>query len=201
MAINACTPTQPQETDIAETEIVVSPQPTQSFYFEALDGLVETQNEIEVKIIDVGKDAQSVFVDICFTLPDNQKDWFVSFDTKAVATIGSEQKEMTLQKIDLIGFEPFSPFPTLTHRCDRLLFEPISETPTKISLSIESIIGLANKPENCFADDISFDNEIIIGGYSCSSTNNDQSNLPSSNPTVDSENAIMGPWVFDIDVP
>lgn len=181
-------------------EVVVSPQPTQSFYFEPLEGLVKTQNEIEVKVIDVGKDAQSIFVDICFTLPDDKNDWFVSFDTKAIVTIEGEQKEMALQKIDLIGFEPFSPFPTPTHRCDRLLFESITEA-TRIELSIESIIGLTDKPQNCFADDITFDNEIVIGTYSCSNIDGEHSNLPNSSPKTDSVSSIMGPWIFTIEVP
>ena len=61
---------------------------------------MEIQNEIEMKVIDGGKDVQNIFVDICFTLPDNQQDWFVSFDTQAIVTSGSKQIEMALQKTD-----------------------------------------------------------------------------------------------------
>lgn len=208
LVASACTSPQTPPATLSPTNIPTAsqvdsePQPTQSFYFEPLDGLVETQNEIEVKVIDAGKDAQSVFVDICFSLPDNQKDWFVSFETSAVAKSNAGEQNMSLQKIRLIGFEPFWPFPIPTHRCDRLLFEAFNGEPTNIDLRIEGIVGITKKQKNCAVSDITFDDQIIIRGVSCSSTEGDKQNQEGSK-TIPEEviSTIQGTWIFNIHVP
>jgi hypothetical protein len=202
MAINACASLQAQETNTAEVKAVVSPQPTQSFYFEPLNNLVETQNEIEMKVIDVGKDAQNVFVDICFTLPDDKNDWFVSFETSAVVKSDVDEQNMSLQKISLIGFEPFYPFPDSTHRCDRLLFESFNDEPTDIDLRIEEMVGITKKQKNCAASDITFDSQIVIEKVSCISTDGSPQNQEGSSSVQEqSTTTIQGPWVFKINIP
>ncbi|MDP2364299.1 MAG: hypothetical protein Q8M94_11105 [Ignavibacteria bacterium] len=191
-----------EPTATPQTDETPSAQPTHSYYFQALNGLIITQNEIEIKVIDVGKTAQAVYVDICFTLPDDKNDWFVSFETSALVKSDAREQSMNLRKIKLIGFEPFYPFPDPTHRCDRLLFESTDDEPEMIELTIENLVGISKKRANCDADDLTYEDQIIIGTLSCTSTDgSNQANLPDSITDNGGSLTIEGLWIFDIKTP
>lgn len=191
-----------EQTAAPQTDETLSAQPTHSYYFQVFNGLIITQNEIEIKVIEVGKTAQTVYVDICFTLPDEKNDWFVSFETSALVKSDAHEQSMNLQKIKLIGFEPFYPFPDPTHRCDRLLFETTDDEPEMIELTIENLVGISKKRDNCAADDLIYEDQIIIGTLSCASTDgSNEANLPDSVTNDGSSLTIEGPWIFDIKIP